>query len=161
MTASLGQPVLEFTTGLDTVREHMNLMSTSLAVILAAAEGEAESFPLPYQITCIILTALFLWTFSIARDPRSWRRLYQAKFVKKEDFSVNKNKQIDEAIKKYGIVIAMAFLVADVSFFVLGVTHRYRNSQRSMTKDEQFRAMDAQRIRGSGPKDAARRAVGG
>lgn len=141
----------------------MSSFQTSLPVVLAAADEvvEMENFPLSYQIICIVLTALFLWTFSIARDPRGWRRLYQAKFGKKDEFSVNRNKSIDEGIKKYGIAVAMAFLVADVSFFVMGVTHRYRHSQRPMTQEDKFRAMDTQRIMENAPKDSARRAVGG
>lgn len=128
---------------------------------MLAAEVEVENFPLPYQIACVILTALFLWTFSIARDPRGWRRLYQAKFTKKEDFSVNKNKKIDEGIKKYGIGVAMIFLVAAVSVFVIGITYRHRHIQRPMTQEDKFRAQDTQRIMENAPKDSARRAVGG
>jgi hypothetical protein len=116
------------------------------ASIIAANDGQVEHFPLPYQILCIVLTALFLWSFSIARDPRGWRRLYQAKFSKNEDFSVNKNKQIDEAMKKWGILIAMMFLVVDVTFFLLGVTYRYRNQQRQTTREEQFRASEVDRV---------------
>lgn len=127
--------------------------------ILAEAGKGVEFFPLKYQVACIILTALFLFSFSVTRDPRGWRRLYQTKFGEKDTISVNKNKKIDESIKTYGIYIAMAFLLADVSCFVVGVTHRYRNSDRQLTKEEQFRIMDVQRMNSNGSKDSSRRAV--
>jgi hypothetical protein len=132
-------------------------------VSLAAVEGGAEipGFPLSYQIACAILTALFLWTFSIARDPRGWRRLYQARFTKKEEFSVNRNKKIDENIKKYGISVAMVFLVGSVTLFVLGVTYRNRHNQTVDTRESTFMKEDASRILEGAPKSAARRATGG
>jgi hypothetical protein len=131
--------------------------------VLAAVDpnGDVPNLPLSYQIACAILTAIFLWTFSIARDPRGWRRLYQANFTRKENFSVNRNKKIDENMKKYGIGVSMIFLVAAVSLFVLGVTYRYRHTQTPMSQEDKFRAQDTQRIMESAPKDAARRAVGG
>lgn len=128
-----------------------------MTLIFAMNDGEVEHFPLPYQIVCIVLTACFLWAFSVARDPRGWRRLYQAKFSKKEDFSVNKNKKIDESMKKWGIIIAMMFLVVDVSFFLLGVTYRYRNQQRQTTKEEQFRASEVERVNVYEPKGGSRK----
>ena len=112
--------------------------------------------PLPYQVAVILLTALFLWTFSISRDPRGWRRLYQSKFAKKEDFSVNRNKRIDETIKKYGIVIAMIFLVIDVGCFVMGVTDRYRNNAKVQTMEDRFRNEEVDRIRANMPKESRR-----
>lgn len=127
--------------------------------IIAEAGAGIEFFPLKYQIACIVFTALFLLSFSITRDPRGWRRLYQTKFAKNDSISVNKNKKIDENIKAYGMFIAMAFLLVDVSCFVTGVTHRYRNSDRQLTKEEQFRVMDVQRVNSNGPKDSSRRAV--
>lgn len=132
-----------------------------MSALLAVTGSEVENFPLAYQIACAVLTAVFLLTFAIARDPRSWRRLYQAKFGKRSDFSVNRNKQIDEGIKKYGISVAMFFLVMAVSLFVLGVTYKQRHTQRPMTQEDKFRAEDTQRILESAPKDAARRSVGG
>jgi hypothetical protein len=95
-----------------------------------------RDIPIPYQIACVILTALFIWSFSIAREPRGWRRLFQSMFSKSETFSVNKNKVIDEALKRYGIVVAMAILVVDVSCFVLGVTDRYRDKMRDLTPEQ-------------------------
>ncbi len=95
-----------------------------------------SEIPIHYQIACVILTALFIWSFSIAREPRGWRRLFQSMFSKSEAFSVNKNKVIDEALKRYGIVIAMVILVADVSCFVLGVTDRYREKMRHLTPEQ-------------------------
>ncbi|MDI1312683.1 hypothetical protein [Prosthecobacter sp.] len=95
-----------------------------------------RDIPIPYQIACVILTALFIWSFSVAREPRGWRRLFQSMFSKSETFSVNKNKIIDEALKRYGIVIAMAILVVDVSCFVLGVTHKSRTKLRRFTPEQ-------------------------
>jgi hypothetical protein len=123
---------------------------------LLAEGGKFDYIPLPYQIAVIVLTAFFLWSFSVARDPRGWRRLYQAKFSKPEDFSVNKNKRIDELLKTYGIVVAMAFLVADVTCFLLGVTHKYRANLRTPTRDDQFRSDDVNRVKASLPKESRR-----
>ncbi len=95
-----------------------------------------REIPIHYQIACVILTALFIWSFSIAREPRGWRRLFQSMFSKSETFSVNKNKIIDEALKRYGIVIAMVILVVDVSCFVLGVTQQFRDKMRYLTPEQ-------------------------
>ncbi len=95
-----------------------------------------QSIPIQHQIGCVILTALFIWAFSIAREPRGWRRLFQSIFSKSETFSVNKNKVIDETLKRYGIIIAMVILVADVSCFVLGVTHRFREKLRNLSPEQ-------------------------
>ncbi len=119
-------------------------IETALPTILA--EGEAVNFPLHYQIACIVLTGIFLWTFSIARDPRGWRRLYQTKFARKDEFSVNKNKRIDEAIKKWGIMVAMFFLVFDVAFFVIGITYSARSKKHSLTNEERFHAIDVEKL---------------
>lgn len=95
-----------------------------------------REIPIQYQIACVILTALFIWSFSIAREPRGWRRLFQSMFSKSESFSVNKNKVIDEALKRYGIVVAMIILVADVSCFVMGVTHPFREKMRNQSPEQ-------------------------
>lgn len=127
------------------------------SVTFAAA---GEFMPLKYQIACIVLTALFIWSFSIAREPRGWRRLFQSFFSKSGEFSVNKNKVIDENLKKYGIIVAMVILVADVSCFVWGVTWRHRAIAEQMTKEERDRLNELNRIRSGAPDDPARRAVG-
>ena len=124
------------------------------------AEADAEYFPLPYKIACIVLSGLFLWTFSIARDPRGWRRLYQAKFARKESFSVNRNKTIDEVLKKWGITIAMMFLIADVSCFIFGLTYQIRNRQHDQTPEEKTRLLEIQSKKGSS-NDTNRRPLGG
>lgn len=127
----------------------MTGLEIKVAVAMAAAEGRTHVpyFPLPYQIACAVLTALSLWAFSVGRNPRGWRRLYQAKFTRKEDFSVNKNKRLDEIIKKYGITIAMVIFMADAGIFVLGVTYRYRNNpQAPITDDERRRGEESQRL---------------
>jgi hypothetical protein len=139
----------------------MTWIEIKVAVLMAAAEGRSHVpfFPLPYQIACAVLTALFLWSFSIGRDPRGWRRLYQAKFSRKEDFSVNKNKRLDEIIKKYGITIAMVILMADAGLFVLGVTYRHRHTQTPLTADEKLRAQETQRILENASKNAIQRSM--
>lgn len=110
-----------------------------------------DRFPLIYQIICIVLTALFIWSFMVAREPRQWRRLYQSRFSKADDFSVNKNKAIDERLKKYGIMIAMVFLVADVGFFLWGASHSDRRKSESLTKEERLRMEEQQRIKNKAP----------
>lgn len=110
-----------------------------------------EPFPLQYRIICIVLTALFVWSFSVAREPRQWRRLFQAKFSKGRDVSVNRNKVIDECLKKYGIIVAMIILVADVGFFIWGATHRDRMNAEAMSPEERFRLSEQAKIQGQNP----------
>ncbi len=131
-------------------------MTPSL-LVLAQAKTEVENFPLGYQIACILLTGVFLLTFSIARNPRGWRRLFQSKFSKTSELSVNKNKRIDEMIKKHGISISMIFLVGAVTCFVLGATYRYRIKAKQETRDEQFQRMDLERFKAGAPASEGRK----
>jgi flagellar biosynthesis protein FlhB len=112
-------------------------------------------FPLKYQVACIVLTALFVWSFSVAREPRGWRRLFQSLFSKSDDFSVNKNKMIDESLKKYGIIIAMVILVADVTCFVWGITNRYRVTAEQMSSEDWNRLNEINRIKSTSPSSRA------
>ena len=107
-----------------------------------------ERIPLPYQIACLILAALFLWSFSVAREPRGWRRLFQSMFSKSEFFSVNKNKVIDESLKRYGILVAMFFLVAAVTCFVIGVTSASRARMKELSPEEWHQIRDIQKATG-------------
>lgn len=120
---------------------------------------DTSKYPIELQIAVIVLTALFLWTFSIAREPRGWRRLFQSMFSKSENFSVNKNKVIDESLKRYGIFIAMAILVADVVCVVLMVTHplRHRFDGRDAKEVQELMMQQSEisKINGNNP-DAAR-----
>lgn len=118
-----------------------------------------REIPIQYQIACVILTALFIWSFSVAREPRGWRRLFQSMFSKSESFSVNKNKVIDESLKKYGIIIAMVILVADVSCFVMGVTYPHRERARQQSRQEKENAQEISKIQGSNPESARRSAM--
>jgi len=115
-----------------------------------------DRFPLQYQVACIVLTALFVWSFSIAREPRQWRRLFQSMFSRSEEFSVNKNKVIDESLKKYGIVIAMVILVADVGCFVAGVTYRHRMQMKALSPEDWYRLNEQNKIEGANPGDSRR-----
>ncbi|HEY1083449.1 MAG TPA: hypothetical protein VGE29_14365 [Prosthecobacter sp.] len=110
-----------------------------------------DRFPLVYQIACIVLTALFVWAFVVSREPRQWRRLYQSKFCRAEDFSVNKNKIIDENLKKYGMIVAMIFLMADVGVFLWGASHFNRQQQHSMSEEERLRVAEQEKLQGSMP----------
>lgn len=112
-----------------------------------------DRFPLIYQIICIVLTALFVWCFMVAREPRQWQRLYQSKFCKAEDFSVNRNKQIDESLKKYGILVTMVFLVADVGVFLWGATYQSRMERSKLSHEERLRLSEMEKLqsRGQGP----------
>ena len=115
---------------------------------------------LSYQIVCIILTALFLLSFSIAREPRGWRRLFQSSFSSGADFSVNKNKVIDESLKKYGIVVAMVILVADVGLFVWGLTEKNRDTRNKMSAEEVSRLGEFYKVGGQSGAAGAQKAVG-
>lgn len=110
-----------------------------------------ERYPIEYQIACIVLTALFVWSFSIAREPRQWRRLYQSMFSKAQEFSVNKNKVIDESLKRYGIVIAMVILVVDVSCFVAMVTYSERMRAKQMSSDDWYILNEQNKIKSTAP----------
>ena len=110
-----------------------------------------REIPIQYQIACVILTALFIWSFSIAREPRGWRRLFQSMFSKSETFSVNKNKVIDEALKRYGIGIAMIILVVDVSCFVMGVTYPFREKLRTLSPEQRENMNEINKIQGTKP----------
>ena len=110
-----------------------------------------REIPIQYQIACVILTALFIWSFSIAREPRGWRRLFQSMFSKSETFSVNKNKVIDEALKRYGIVIAMVILVVDVSCFVIGVTHPFREKLRTLSPEQRENMNEINKVKSNAP----------
>lgn len=110
-----------------------------------------ERFPLIYQIICIVLTALFVWSFVVAREPRQWRRLYQSKFSRAEDFSVNRNKRIDENLKKYGIIVSMVFLVADVGVFLWGASYQDRQKFKNMTVEERLHLEEHEKIQSKIP----------
>jgi hypothetical protein len=115
---------------------------------------------LSYQIVCIILTALFLFSFSVAREPRGWRRLFQSSFSNGADFSVNKNKVIDETLKRYGIYVAMTILVADVGLFVWGLTEHNRKARSAMSAEEASRLGEFyQRVGGSSGAAGAAKAA--
>ncbi len=110
-----------------------------------------ERFPLQYQVACIVLTALFVWCFSISREPRQCRRLFQSVFARNEPSSVNKNKVLDEKLKSYGISVAMIFLVADVACFVAGVTYRDRMEAKEKSAEDWSRINELNKIQGSAP----------
>ncbi len=114
------------------------------------------TFPLHYQIICIVLTALFVAAFVVSREPRQWRRWYQAKFGRAEDFSVNKNKMIDEDLKRYGMIIAMIFLVADVGFFLWGASYEARHKNENMSVEERLRLDEQEKIQSQSQARAAR-----
>ena len=118
-----------------------------------------REIPIQYQIACVILTSLFIWSFSIAREPRGWRRLFQSMFSKSETFSVNKNKVIDESLKKYGIVVAMVILVVDVTCFVMGVTYPHRERARQQSRQDRERVEEINKIQGNNPESARRSAL--
>ena len=119
-----------------------------------------SNVPLAAQIACLILTFLFFCAFSVAREPRGWRRLFQSTFSKGGEVSVNKNKVIDESLKKYGIMVAMALLVADVSLFVWGMTYSDRMKAAMQTPEERDKLEEYRKNIGNSGADAARRSVG-
>jgi hypothetical protein len=105
-----------------------------------------ERLPLPFQIACLILTALFVCAFNLSREPRSWRRLYQSTFTSADRISVNKNKSIDAKLKKFGIRIAMLILIVDVAVFLFGVTAPSRKRQNEMSLDDWNRFNEMKRL---------------
>jgi hypothetical protein len=113
---------------------------------------DVPHFPLPYQIACIVLTALFLWAFVVARQPRNWRRWFQAMFSRADRFSINRNKVLDEKITKYGIIVAMVILVLDAAVFVTGMTHRTRNESKSVPVDEWHGTQETKKFNGTLPQ---------
>jgi hypothetical protein len=111
---------------------------------------------LGYEIACLILTALFFFAFSVAREPRGWRRLFQSMFSKSGEFSVNKNKVIDETLKKYGILVAMMILLADVSIFVWGLTEDQRKRDADLNNEDRVRINEYNSLKSSSGGDARR-----
>jgi hypothetical protein len=105
-----------------------------------------DRLPLPFQIACLILTALFVCAFNLSREPRSWRRLYQSTFTSPDRISVNKNKSIDAKLKKWGIRIAMLILVLDVAVFLFGITAQSRKRQNEMNLDDWNRFNEMKRL---------------
>ena len=108
-------------------------------------------FPLAYKIACIILTALFVWAFIVARDPRKWRRWYQAMFSRADRFSINRNKVIDEKIAKYGIIIAVIIFVADAAIFVTGITHSSRMRAKAVSVETWHGQQEPKKFNGTLP----------
>jgi flagellar biosynthesis protein FlhB len=115
-----------------------------------------DRFPVSYQLACLVLTGLFVLAFSISREPRSWRRLFQTRIAHSAEISVNRNKYLDEVIKKYCMIIAMILLVADVACFVLGVTSPIRQRLEQMTPEERNRIEEMQRLQGNRPGGGSR-----
>jgi len=115
-----------------------------------------DRFPFPYQIACLVLTCLFVLAFTVSREPRSWRRLFQTRMSKSTEISVNRNKYLDENLKKYSMIIAMIFLVADVTCFVVGVTSPLRQRLEQMTPEERNRVEEMKRIQGNRPGSQGR-----
>ena len=99
-----------------------------------------DEVPLSYQILCVLLTGCFVLSFNIARDPRKWRRFYQSQWQNGVEPSVNRNKQLDENLRRYGIIIAMVLLLADVFVFVTMLTYpsRMREAQMSRSSWDHF-----------------------
>lgn len=119
---------------------------------------DTSKYPIQFQIAIIVLTALFLWTFSIAREPRGWRRLFQSMFSRSQKISVNKNKVLDESLKRYGIWVAMAIMVADVVCVVMMVTHPLRNKYNGHDAKEvqnlQLQQQEINKINSNNPEAA-------
>jgi hypothetical protein len=113
-----------------------------------------EDVPLIQQILCVVLTGLFVLCFNVARDPRKWRRFYQAHFNKPEEISVNRNKAMDESLRKYGILVAMALLLADVGVFVSMLTRSTRIKAAQMSQEAWQRLDEHKRIESRAPTKA-------
>ena len=109
---------------------------------------------LGYQIACLILTALFFFAFSVAREPRGWRRLFQSMFSKSGEFSVNKNKVIDETLKKYGILVAMMILLVDVTIFFWGLTAEQRRQEAELDTESRININQLNNIMNSSGGDS-------
>lgn len=86
--------------------------------------------------------------------------MFQAHFSKGGDLSVNRNKVIDESLKTYGIIIAMALLVADVSLFVWGLTYSSRQKAAMQTPEELDKIAEFRKNMGNAGSEGARRSVG-
>ncbi len=124
------------------------------------ADMPSDQFlPLSYQIAVIVLTALFFFAFSVAREPRGWRRLFQSVFASSDGFSVNKNKVIDETLKKYGMVVAMLFLLADVGIVVLRVKQRTDSKLGRMDPEQMQKMIEIQKIQSQNGGGGARSSI--
>lgn len=101
--------------------------------------------PLVFQISWIVLVALILWAFAIAHRPRQWRRFYQSIFGSADEFSVNRNKVLDESVRRYAVLAAMGVVVVFVVSFVLGLTYQERHAP-SLTPEDEDRIIEQQRL---------------
>lgn len=90
-------------------------------------------------------------SFNVARNPRKWRRLYQARWAAGQDFSINRNKALDEMLRTRGLLVAMLFLLAAVVVFVTMLTHASRQRQASMTREDWNHFNEQKRIEKRSP----------
>lgn len=69
---------------------------------------------------------------------------------------MNKNKVIDENLKKYGIVVAMVLLVSTVICFVLGLSQYDRDKIRNSAPSDNIIRRDLNRINADSPAENRR-----
>jgi uncharacterized protein YjeT (DUF2065 family) len=87
-------------------------------------------------ILATVLFVLFLWSLIIARDPREWRQAFQAVF-EDDNASVNRNKLLDEAIRRWCRRLAGTFLVFSLTVLALGlVLHLQDKNQVNLTPEQ-------------------------
>lgn len=86
--------------------------------------------PLFYKLGCLMLTALVVWGVSVCRDPRGWRRLYQVTFLPTKPISINRNKVMDESLKKWAILATTFLILADLACMTMGVAVASQTARR-------------------------------
>ena len=99
-------------------------------------------------IACIVLSALFLLALGIAKEPRSWRRLYQHFFRPNEVPSVNRNKAMDELISIKAGTIAVIILVVDVLVLLGGAGYAAYERYSTYELDDPAKLQEVKRLSG-------------
>lgn len=107
-----------------------------------------------YILTGVMLM-LFLWTILIARTPRDWRRLWQDIVHPGVEISVNRNKRLDELVRRYAVMAGGVFLICAALLF-LGATRVLVEERRQPTRATHIEVEEIQRMEESERRERAR-----
>lgn len=98
-----------------------------------------------YILTGVLLL-LFLTAILIARTPRDWRRLWQDMLHPGVQISVNRNKRLDELVRRYAIMIGGGFLVVAVIMFLIAtrvmIEERKQPTRATFIETEELERME-------------------
>lgn len=107
-----------------------------------------------YILTGVLLL-LFLWAILIARRPRDWRRLWQDLMHPGVQISVNRNKRLDELLRRYSVMAGGIFLIAAAASFLFA-TRAMVEERKQPTRATFIEAEEIQRMEESERRERAR-----